>query len=326
MKNRQLNSAGPAPSLKSVIPQRNARNAAKMIESAAAKAGLDVARFNRLRVEDQKASRAAFDKERALAKKNFSSASTAFHSAMAARLKALGLLATPFTSTLVNLDKPFLIWQLPRPELNIFIDSHIEPMNNSVNVLVNTITGSDSTRFVFFFLWRNESDFFAVANVNSSLIVNGGCSVQAVPGIFSGDKATLSLASSLTLMRWSGWGTDPITGQNADQTPDPNFQQTQRQQISYLEVQGGHIFESAPFKSQSFSFQPFPLSHSLFVVPGQAVVVFEVALELYYAFDGGGDIQDSIIADFSSHGGSIICPNVELEILTPLPNATLALS
>ena len=46
-------------------------------------------------------------------------------------------LTTPFTSSFVTLDKPFLIWQLPHPELDVFIESHIESMNSSVKVLVN---------------------------------------------------------------------------------------------------------------------------------------------------------------------------------------------
>jgi hypothetical protein len=241
---------------------------------------------------------------------------------MAARLQALKFLGNPFTSSFITLDKPFLIWQLPFLE-PIFIEPHIESMHNSFKLLVNVIDGSDSTRFIFFFLWENESDFFAVANVGTSLVINGGCSVQAVPGIFSGDTATLSLAASLVLMRWSGWGTDPVTGASNDQTPDSNFQQTQRQQVASLEAHGGHIFESADFKSQSFSFQPFPLRHNLFVIPGKAVVIFEVTLELFYNFDGGGDIQDSVIVDFSTNG-NVVCPNVELEILTPLPNVAVA--
>ncbi len=47
--------------------------------------------------------------------------------AVAARGHALELLAQPFTSSFVTLDKPFLIWELPHPNLDIFRDSSIEP-------------------------------------------------------------------------------------------------------------------------------------------------------------------------------------------------------
>jgi len=298
---------------------KNRRAIAKMVESVATKSGLDVSKVGKLLTQDQKALRQFFDKQQAVAGKHFRTADNAFRSGMAARFQALGLLTHQFTSSFVTLDEPFLIWQLPTLE-PIFSDAHRESMHSSFKVLVNVIGGSDSTRFIFFFLWENESDFTAVANVSSSLVVNGGCSVQAKPGIFSGDTATLSLVGSLTSMRWSGWGTDPVTGASNDQTPDPNFQQSQRQQIAFLQAEGGFIFTSAVFKSQSFSFQPFPLSHSMFIIPGKAVVIFQVALELSYSFDGGGDIQDSVFVDFSNNGNSVICPNVELEILTPLPN------
>src|SRR5262245_30005848 len=137
---------------------KNRRAAGRMIESIAKKAGLDVSKVNQLLTEDQKVVRAVFEKEQAEAAKHFRTAQAAFRSSMAARLQALGLLGRPFTSSFQTLDKPFLIWQLPHPELDIFIDSHIESMNNSVKVLVNVIRGFDSTQFVFFFLWRNESD------------------------------------------------------------------------------------------------------------------------------------------------------------------------
>jgi hypothetical protein len=300
--------------------QSGARSAAaKMVESVAAKAGLDLSKLNKLLADDQKASRRAFDKQRAAAARDSRAAQAAFRSGTASRLQALTLLRTPFLPSLVNLDKPFLIWQLPNPQLAIFIDSQIASMNSSVDVLVNIIDGSNSTRFVFFFLWQNASDFTAVANVASSLIVNGACSVQARPGILSGHRATLGIAASLRLMRWSGWGTDPVTGESIDQTLNPNVQQTQRRQVTFLDAQGGHIFEGAAFASKSFSFEPFPLSHSLFVIPGKAVVIFEVTLEFSYGFDGGGDIQDSVFADFSSNGNGVFCPNVELEVLNPLP-------
>ena len=320
MKNRKFASPPGGSDSRRPPPSTNRRAITKMVESVMKKAGLDLSKINQMLAEDQKALRGVFDKQQAAAARHFRAADAAFRSGMAARLKALSLLATPFTSSFVTLDKPFLIWQLPRPDLHIFIDSHVESMNSSVRVLVNVIRGFDETHFVFFFLWENESERSAVVNVASSLVVNGACSVQAVAGIYAGHTATLELAASLRLVRWSGWGTDPVTGASNDQTFDQNFQQGDGQAVASLQAKGGHIFESADFKSQSFSFQPFPLSHNLFVIPAKAVVIFEVALDLFYNFDGGGDIQDSVFVDFSNNGNAVVCPNVELEILIPLAN------
>jgi len=294
------------------------RAATEMVESVVRRAGLDESRFSRLLADDQKALHAAFDKERAAAARNARASTAAFRRAMAGRLLALKSLQAPFIPSMVVLDRPFLIWQLPNPQLNIFIDSHIESMNSSIRVLVNTDRESNSTRFVFFFLWSNDTDSFAVANIRSSLIVNGGCSAQAKPVIFSGDIATLSINASLTIIRWFGWGSDPVTGNSNDQTPHPDSQPTHRQNLAFLRAEGGHIFQSAGFKSKSFAFEQFPLSHRLLVIPNRASVIFQVALELSYGFDDGNDIQDNISVDFSERGNATFCPNIEVEVLTPL--------
>ena len=301
-------------------PKRRA--AAAMIDSVIQKAGLDGAKFIKLLAEDQRTLRADFAKERAAAAKNIRASTAQFRSAMAARRQAANLLRVPFIPTIVLLDKPFLIWQLPHPQSDIFIDSHVESMNSSVRVRVNDPSGFNSTRFVFFFLWSNETDEFAVANVRSSLIINGGCSVQAASGIFSGDTQTLDINASLAIIRWFGWGTDPVTGNSNNQTPHPDFQATHRQNVASLRADGGHIFQGANFKSKSFSFEQFSLSHNQLVVPNRASVVFQVSLELVYDPEDSLNIENLIDVDFSVRGNAVFCPNLELEVLTPLSGLT----
>ncbi|MCU0974450.1 MAG: hypothetical protein MUF80_10940 [Burkholderiales bacterium] len=310
--------ANPRPPVAS--PKRRA--AAAMVDLVLQKAGLDGAKFGKLVAEDQRALRADFAKERAIAAKNMRASSATFRSAMTARREAAKLLGAPFIPAIVSLDKPFLIWQLPNPQLNIFIDSHVESMNSFVRVRVNDPTASNSTRFVFFFLWSNETDSFAVVNIRSSLIVNGGCSVQAKSGIFSGAVETLNINAQLAIIRWFGWGMDPVTGTSNDQTAHPAFQPTQRQAIAFLRAEGGHIFQGASFKSQSFSFEQFALSHRQLVVPNRASVVFHVSLELSYNPEDGLDLENNIDVDFSERGSAVFCPNLELEVLTPLSGLT----
>jgi hypothetical protein len=307
-----------APGTREFIPlpvSAQRRALAHMVEPVFSKAGLDISKVAKLLGHNQRALRTAFDKDSSAARKRSREANAAFRSGMAVRLEALKLLRAPFVSSFLTLDQPFLIWQLPHPQLDIFTDSRIESNNSSVRVLVNKSGGSNSTRFVFFFLWRNESDFFAVANVASSLVINGRCLIFANDGIVFPDTATLNIAASLTLVRWSGWGTDPVTGQSNDQTVYPSTQSTQRQQVVFFSVEGGNILSLGDVEGRSFSFEAFPLSHGLFVIPGGASVVLQVALELSYGFDGGGNI----FVDFSEAGNAVFCPNVVLEILTPLP-------
>jgi hypothetical protein len=320
IKNRQVPTAPEAREFKRPPVSAKRRTAANMVESVLTKAGLDTSKVSKLLAEDQKALRTAFDKDSAAAAKRSRATSAAFHSGMAARLEALKVLRAPFISSFLTLDRPFLIWQLPHPQLDIFTDSRIESNSSSVRVLVNKNDGSNSTRFVFFFLWRNESDAVAVANVGSSLVLNGRCLVFANDGIIFPDTATLNIAASLSLVRWFGWGTDPVTGQSNDQTLHPNFQSTQRQQVVSFSVEGGNILGLGEFEGRSFSVEAFPLSHSLFVIPGGASVIFQVALELSYGFDGGGNV----FVDFSEGSHAVLCPNVELEILTPLSGLAVA--
>jgi hypothetical protein len=72
-------------------------------------------------------------------------------------------------------------------------------------------------------------------------------------------------------------------------------------------------------------FEPFPLSCDLIPIPGRATTLFEISLFSYYTIDvfddrfGDGDDFDYVAIDFAQDNGRVICPSVELELLTPLP-------
>lgn len=304
------------------VTRNHRRSIAKLVESAAMKAGLDVSKVDKLLAKDQNALRADFDKQKAWAARNSRSAEAAFRRGTAARLQALELLSTPFTSSVIKIVRPFLIWQQPMIEADVSFDPHIEYLNSSIKFLVNTIGGTDYTQFVFYFLWRNESESPVVVDVDSSLFLNGNCSVSAAPGFLSGDVAYLNMNAGLGLIQWIGWGTDPHTGASNDQTFDPNPQPTQFQTVTDLKASGGHIFDGADFHSQLFSLQPFPLSRDMFMVPGNASVIFQVGLTVQYSFaggplEGGGNLGDNVTVDFSTNGNAVVCPLVELDIMTP---------
>ena len=80
--------------------------------------------------------------------------------------------------------------------------------------------------FVFYFLWQNTNDSAVVINAASQLAPGGFCEIAAAPGLFSGDSSYLGIYALFRTMRWSGWGTDPMTGQSADQTYFPGTQQS----------------------------------------------------------------------------------------------------
>src|SRR5262249_2571914 len=133
--------------------------------------------------------------------------------------QAQRLLAGPFQTQLVALDEPFLIWQYPYPQLDIFIDSGMAPNNSFVKIKVDHAHSRSfkdpEYRFVFHFLWTNPSRFAVVVKASTSLIFNGFCTAEADTALTGGDQTYLDLGASHRMWRWRGWGDDPVTG---DQT------------------------------------------------------------------------------------------------------------
>jgi hypothetical protein len=68
------------------------------------------------------------------------------------------------------------------------------------------------------------------------------CAPALVPA--SGDSSYLGIYALFRTMRWSGWGTDPMTGQSADQTYFPGTQQSQLRSTVDLTASGGSYFVS----------------------------------------------------------------------------------
>jgi hypothetical protein len=82
---------------------------------------------------------------------------------------AIGLLASPFASMLLTLDKPFWINEVPHSEFDIYRDSHYESLNSWIKIYFLDLSGSRDTSFVFNFVWQNDSDSYVVINASSRL-------------------------------------------------------------------------------------------------------------------------------------------------------------
>ena len=155
-------------------------------------------------------------------------------------------------------------------------------------------------------------------------MLNGVCQVLADSGILQGHHNYITLLANLILMRWSGWGTDPVTGASNDQTLFPFPQQTQFQTVAQLDQYGGDWFDdSSGNNEQSFNFQPFSLSCDLIAIPARATTLFEVSLLVSYTIQDGDDF-DYVAIDFAQDkfARRVLCPSVELELLTQAPMAT----
>ena len=288
-----------------------------VLKSYLDKAGLPVDHLNELLTSRQAERRKTFAAYVAEQAKGSQAAEAEFLQATAYRRDALEFLRQPFQSTFTVLDKPFLIWQTPHPELDIFIDSRIESMNSSLKIRGDKHSGREQKLFTFYFIWTNESSRAAVVNAETSLTLNGLCEVVAANGIFSGHDNYLNLKARLSLIRWTGWGSDPTTGVSNDQKEITFRQPAQEQQIAFLHAKGGGLFGDIGIADQAFRFEAFRVSADLTLVPAGATMLFNVSLQLDYDFSHGSEF-DHVIFDFATDqfGRRIVCPLVALELLT----------
>jgi hypothetical protein len=249
-------------------------------------------------------------------------AATAATQAINARRQALSILSQPFTPPYyVTLDTPIAFLELPHQDLSIIQDSGIRWGWSWVMARLDTNHSPDgystNTSFQFYFLWQNPSDNSAVVNVSSSMYLQGYAYASGSWAIISGNTATLTGTVYLDVIRWSGWGADPDTGQSNDQTPYPGgYSKTT---AVYLQGFGGDLFYSAHPAQAIFGLIPYGVSASLIAIPGQAWTMFEVGLQVGWDFGGATGQDQSVIFDIATDGGIAVCPFVQIEVLTGPP-------
>ncbi|MCM0673583.1 hypothetical protein NCC78_02465 [Micromonospora phytophila] len=238
------------------------------------------------------------------------------------RRRALAVLGTarpPATPEFTTLDTPFLIWGLRNGPLggtdavNLFEEVHYEAGASWVRFWSRH--GSDSDFFAsdevnFYFFWQNTATD-AVVNVHSFLMLAGLLGAYAEPGWFwspfwgasTFGHCTSVAEAHLTVRQW--WEQPPTQ-------PLPQVDQINR--VGSLSVSGGWSFWS-PGSSELL-----PISGSAHVaydtlwVPANGVVVFEVGLRMHYSgYDGSGTSY------FDWDNFRLVCPQVQLEILTGTP-------
>jgi hypothetical protein len=250
-------------------------------------------------------------------------AATAATAAINARRQALSILSQPFTPPYyVTLDTPGWFLVLPNTELSIIQDFGIEPGGSWFKALLNTSDPTGGHAYIqFYFVWVNPSDYYAVANVSSSLLLNGWAKASGEWALLDRNNAYLYVRAYLNVIRWSGWGTDPDTGQSLDQTTYPVNTNASETLVANLDGWGGNLFSSARPEQATFNpaQKPYDVSASLILIPGGAVTVFEVGLYVDWSFDGVGDHPGSIILDLADNGYIAQCPLVQLEVLTGPP-------
>lgn len=297
---------------------------AQMVEGALKSGGVDIAKLEKLRAEERNDALRILKQEQAEIAKQRPAIAAAYRQGIADRRAALKTLKNPFLTYFVDVDTPALILETPHADLGIFIDQYIAAGTSWVKVLVNTMTGGEITGFHFYFLWSNDTQLPAtIINASTSLAFNGNCSLSAAGnvGIFSGDSNYAYVGGALSVYRWSGWGNDPMTGQDLDGTEVFGLLGTHYGTVADLNATGGGIFGGPGTASKQLNDQPLNLNAGPLSVPPGAEVMFDVIMTLNYGFTAGGDyLGDQILIDFAKNDLDylVLCPGLLLEVAGPV--------
>ena len=261
-----------------------------------ASAGLDLGKLDKALKGNHAALKKSLAQEQAASAKQYAQAHRMRLAGLANTRAALEQLAgTAFLTTPITVSTPFFIGARP---VGFLEDSSIAPFNNVAKPSLHITQNTDgrSAKISFYFAWQNPIDFLAVLNCSADVIANGHVKNTADDGIFTGGSATVKLRTELTVF------VGPL---------QISFQQGQRANIDTITAEGGGIFDVGAVGDRDVSATTH-LSASNIQVEGNRIVVFEVAFVADYSIDDG-----SIDVDFASGNRSVICPALNIELLTP---------
>ena len=296
-----------APSLSSKTLRERQGELENFLKSYFEKTGLPMAELNKLRAGIQAERGRLFAAQLAENTKILHADQNGLRQAAANRQQALQILSLPFQPTMISLDEPFLIWEYPKLEQNVLINFEAAPYNSFAKILLDTNTGNGNSQFVFHFLWTNPNGFPAVVNVTTALLLNGSARVQTDTALLGGKANTLNMDAELQVLRYSGWGTDPYSGQSLDQTFMPSYLPSQKVTFPQLSPDSGSdLFGDAGVATIGFFNDQAALGYKFLTIPALATTVFEVSLTLNYEIQNGDD-YDLVHVDFASGNDSVKC-------------------
>lgn len=227
------------------------------------------------------------------------------NSLQARRYKALDVLATtglPFTPTSFTL-KPFLIWA--QNPTNMLLDSHIAPIGHSWAKVHFSREANDASYLIFYYLWTNESDYYAVVNLKCDMIFNGVCSATADTEFLGGGYAGGAGYAWILPLEW--WKGQPPTGPVSLAPP-------QMEPAFGVVARGGSIFslETGDLDVAWVTDVARQARYELFVIPPGETTVIQGMARFATVIYGDG----SVAYDFGSRESYSIASLCQLELLT----------
>src|SRR5262245_13882431 len=246
--------------------QKNRQASDKMVYEFLKKAGLDLKKFKALQEQRDAEQVRMIAQHKKEALRLAAQRKDTLYSSVAAQVKALRDLVSrggghfPYTYPPFTLDNLFFIWEIPRA--NVISDSAVVPFGSWAKFKLLSKDHSGTQKVGFYFVWRNDQADYAVINATTFLSATGHLKAHAPWGFWS--KTSMVGAWAL-LNLWLGGPRDVESTVSA---------------TKYLGGTGA--FSSSQTTGTSISSGADLQTTTLFAVPPNTVVVFEVALLIEY--------------------------------------------
>jgi hypothetical protein len=275
------------------------RGLGKQIRPLFTGASFDAGKIDKALAQHQAEMRDALQKEKADAAKHHATAASSRLSGIANTRQALEhIQLQPYVTTPMPLMTPYMIYATP---VGMIHDSHVEPWNSWAKFTYSNDQETDNGSAVlnFYFTWHNRSDYLAVLNCSTALLINGIIEATGDTGWFTSGAASLNLDAILTV----------FVGQTTI-----NWQPMQRIRMGSVYAEGGQSpIGSGGIQSENIV-GAYNLACNDIQVPAGEFVVFEVACSATWWIQEGG----SIVLDFDFDPGAykVMCPVLQADLLT----------
>jgi hypothetical protein len=278
--------------------QKSRQASDKMVSGFLKEAGLDLKKFQALHEQRSVELERMVAQHKADALRLAKQRKDTLHSSIVAQSKALADLTARsdfFPYPTFTLDTPFLIWSIPLIDI---ADSAAVPFGSWAKFDFKTSQTLDQ-KVGFYFYWANPYGDYAVINAATFMSASGHLRAHAPWGL---SVNTSSVYAWADLNLWFGWPTGVTSTSSASE---------------YLGAVGAYAsFTTGSDVEGSSVSSGVSLNTTMFAVPPNEVVVFEVAIELDCHNDSG-----NIDADFASGDFQIACPVVVFSLLNKPPGA-----
>jgi hypothetical protein len=276
------------------------RKLGKQLRPLFAGAAFDAKKIDKVLAENQTDLRAALKREKTASAKRLTPFIKQSRQGIANTRKALDQIKLqPYVTTPIPITTPYLIYATP---VGMLHDTHVEPWNNWAKFTYSSDqdTGNGNVVVNFYFAWQNKSDYLAVINCSTALLLNGIIEATADPGWLEPGSASLDLWATLTVFA----GSTPIT-----------WQSNQQKHMGQVYTEAGWSGFGSPGTIEAENiFGSYALSCNDIQVQSNQIVVFEVACSAKWWIDLGGSIV--LDFDFDPAGYRVACPALQVDLLT----------